>query len=737
MARIMNYVPVYDSGKSSDEHLGMERILVDSPESLRAMADDYAESGRKFVAFDTESAARDEFAGVRGVAHALSPEHAFLVGSSVCFRLGRAYYLPFGHRFGKNLPMSVFVDLQSMLLSAGVVFYWNAKHDLKMQRAFGHSEWEKINAFDVSSLVWNMDTNLGSPALKPSARAILGWDLPSYTTAKGKAEDLSWVSPQEALTYAANDALATAHLAHACKDQWKQMSLVLEVDTAVLRPVMELEDTPHPIDIRFVEQLKQDIVPEVDRLRQLMKDLSGDPSYDPGKQAQNKATLDVLARLGVDTGARTSKGVMSLKDEFLKAAEDQHPFVPAMRSFRSLGSLQSKVVGNLCAWYRDDLKGERFQYNINHVNTGRFSSGNGAKNPYYAGFGIQNIKKSKKVPYLVVPGDEMLGYDFLRLQERREGDETLLVLEDGRVAGRDVGGVLAEGYDPKLNVRRAFYAGPGRFFVHADYASEELRIPANLSDDERMVQIFLTGGDMHTMTALQVFGSADDETRKKKAKPFNFGMLFGGTRVMFSRVLNCSESEAQGYIDRWWATYPGLKRWAEAQKAHAKAHGFVCTAFGRRRQLSRYYEAHRADIAERLALNSPVQGTAGDLMRVALVRFKKNLAPKYGPDLKVHSMVHDEVNFGVEESALASAVADIGREMDIRLPGWRVPMEAEFEIGRDWGCMYKFELKDGALVPKGKLVSVGDEKVEFEEEKKFNLGDLADDGLGYDEEEDD
>jgi DNA polymerase-1 len=243
--------------------------------------------------------------------------------------------------------------------------------------------------------------------------------------------------------------------------------------------------------------------------------------------------------------------------------------------------------------------------------------------------------------------------------------------------------------------------------VHVDYAAEELRIPANMSGDPRMTEIFVNGLDMHEMTAKELFGEENyDRSKRSMAKPFNFGLLYGGTRKMFAPVLGCTEDEAQVYIDKWWNMFSKLKVWADRNVSMAKNRGYVETAFGRRRYTKP--EAENPKLRWRvknIALNSPVQGTGGDLMRLALAKFHRRLVPAYGEDVvRVLSMVHDEVNFSIDPERLVPVCRDIRELMDIRLPGWEVPMVADFEIGYSWGEIYKFELTDEGFVPQGDRV---------------------------------
>lgn len=716
----MLYKPVYDQGvRVADDYKRLGRVLVDSPRAWAAMVQDWHDSGQKLMGFDTETAPLDDYTVKKSWgAAALSPEHNFLVGCSLAFGYDRGYYLPFGHRQGTNLPMSAFTELEKLLLATQMVVYWNAKFDLKIQRANGHSHWREIKVFDASILVWNADTNAGQPPLKTTARTVLGWDLPDYKAARGEAPDLSWLTPEETLDYAAYDALVPLYLTREFKSVWKSCRTVIDLDNKIVPIVLDMEDTALPVDMTVVDRVSTEIEPELEKLREEMRKLVGDDDFHPGKNCTSGAVRAAFEKLGVDTGVRTKSKQMSLSEDALFDVRHEHPFVQLILDYKELGSLSSKVM-SFRRDYREDLGGLRFQYSINKVATGRFSSGNGKKVPYYAGFGIQNVIKAPKLDVLATPvaagrgklGEhtEILGWVFEYLRtEGRDEDKRFFTREDVEVVPgvNTFGGVLTEGFAHQHNLRQAFKPLDGHIYLHVDYAAEELRLPANLSRDARMVDIFTTGKDMHEITARALWGDAGYNYKaRSRAKPINFGLLYGmGYKRVMERV-GCSEQEARRYIEVWWSLYPGLRRWCDEQIAKGRTQGYVTTAFGRRRWVLRDYEKGLGWHAENESVNSPIQGTGGDMMRLALLKITKHVLPKYGDRLRMLSMVHDEINFSCDPSILWQVTDEIANQMTIALPGWQVPMLAEYEMGPSWGELYSFEkTDDGVWVPTGLAV---------------------------------
>jgi DNA polymerase-1 len=240
-------------------------------------------------------------------------------------------------------------------------------------------------------------------------------------------------------------------------------------------------------------------------------------------------------------------------------------------------------------------------------------------------------------------------------------------------------------------IRRAFVAEPGAVLISADYSQIELRVLAHLSGDEALVEAFRRGEDIHDRTALKVFGPAsglDPHELRRRAKIINYALLYGKQAFTLAKDIGVSRQEAQDFIDAYFAGFPAVRRFIDDLLARARETGVVKTMFGRRRLVpeltSRNGQIRAA--AERVAVNLPIQGTAADILKRAMIDVHAALAALVGPDLRRARMiltVHDELLFEVRKDA-AGEVADLVRERMERAVPLSVPLTVDVGIGENW-----------------------------------------------------
>ncbi len=236
-------------------------------------------------------------------------------------------------------------------------------------------------------------------------------------------------------------------------------------------------------------------------------------------------------------------------------------------------------------------------------------------------------------------------------------------------------------------IRRAFVAPPGFVLVAADYSQIELRIMAHLSGDEGLLAAFSTGADIHTATAAEVFGidlENVDADQRRRAKAINFGLIYGMSAFGLARQLGIGRTEAQKYVELYFARYPGVKAFMDAIKAQAHDRGYVETVFGRRLYLPEISSrnAARRQYAERTAINAPMQGTAADIIKIAMIALHRWISDG-AADVRMIMQVHDELVFEVPEDQLAEVKAKIGEQMQAAAD-LRVPLIVDLGVGRDW-----------------------------------------------------
>ena len=236
-------------------------------------------------------------------------------------------------------------------------------------------------------------------------------------------------------------------------------------------------------------------------------------------------------------------------------------------------------------------------------------------------------------------------------------------------------------------IRAAFVAPPGRVIASADYSQIELRIMAHLSGDAALLQAFHDGLDVHRATAAEVFGVALEQVsseQRRYAKVINFGLIYGMGSFGLAKNLGIEVKAAAAYIDRYFQRYPGVKQYMDDTRALAKAQGYVETVLGRRLYLPEINSPNgpRRAGAERAAINAPMQGTAADLIKLAMVAVQQAL-DAHQPEVLMVLQVHDELVFELPESEVDWLRAEIPRLM-AGVAQLKVPLLAEVGVGQNW-----------------------------------------------------
>jgi DNA polymerase-1 len=236
-------------------------------------------------------------------------------------------------------------------------------------------------------------------------------------------------------------------------------------------------------------------------------------------------------------------------------------------------------------------------------------------------------------------------------------------------------------------IRKAFIAEPGCSLLSADYSQIELRILAHMSGDDALIRTFIANEDVHTRTATEIFGLPVDEITpemRRKAKAVNFGIIYGISAFGLAQDIGVSNAEAKRYIDSYFVRYPGVRTFLDRTIEQAKTSGFVTTLFERRRfipELSSSAAAVRS-FGERMAVNTPIQGTAADLIKIAMIGISEKLRSK-GLSSKMILQVHDELVFEIPDSEIPIMKQFVKAEMEsvVKLS---VPILVELGVGKNW-----------------------------------------------------
>ncbi len=333
----------------------------------------------------------------------------------------------------------------------------------------------------------------------------------------------------------------------------------------------------------------------------------------------------LFEKLGLPPMKKTKSGY-STNAEVLEKLKNQHPIIPAIMDYRILTKLKSTYADGLMAVICEDGRIHTTFQNLVTA-TGRLSS----TEP-----NLQNI-----------PVRTDLGAE----------------------------------------IRKMFIPKPGCVLVDADYSQIELRVLSHIANDETMQQAFISGQDVHTVTAAQVFGveqTAVTPLQRRHAKAVNFGIVYGISEFSLAEDIGVSRYEARAYIDNYLATYHGVRDYMKQVVTDARETGFTVTMYGRKRYIPelRASNFNVRQAAERVALNTPIQGTAADLIKLAMIRVENALAESF-PEAKLLLQVHDELIVECPEAIAPEVAALVSGEME-NVAQLRVPLNAEAKIGKSW-----------------------------------------------------
>ena len=279
---------------------------------------------------------------------------------------------------------------------------------------------------------------------------------------------------------------------------------------------------------------------------------------------------------------------------------------------------------------------------------------------------------------------------------------TAFIEEDGRIRTSFKQTVTATGRlssaDPNLQnipmreelgrlIRKCFFPKEGCVFVDADYSQIELRILAHMSGDEKLIEAYREAKDIHRITASQVFHIPFEDVTdlmRRNAKAVNFGIVYGISSFGLSQGLSISRQEAEAYIEQYFETYPKIKAFLDGLVASAKENGYAVSLFGRRRPIPELKAANymQRSFGERAAMNSPIQGTAADIMKIAMIRVSKRLREEL-PEASLILQIHDELLLEVPEAMAEKAREILSEEMS-HAAELDVALETDSHIGRNW-----------------------------------------------------
>ncbi len=574
----------------------------------------------ELAAFDTETTSLD-------------PMAASLVGMSFSVEPGHAAYLPLAHAY-PDAPAQLSLDevlarLRPWLESdAQRKVGQNLKYDAHVLANHGIRLGGIAHDTLLQSYVLESDRTRDMDSL---AMRHLGVKTIPYSEVCGKgAKQIGFaeVAIERATEYAAEDADITLrlhrHLYPKLVAEPRLEALYREIEMPVLSVLLEMENNGVLIDDFQLASQSQEIGRRLHELERQAVELAGQP-FNLGSPKQLGEIL--FGKLDLPVIKKTAKGQPSTDEEVLQKLAEDYPLPKLLLEYRMLSKLKSTYADKLPQSVNPKTGRVHTSFSQAVAVTGRLAS----SEP-----NLQNIP--------------------IRSEEGRR-------------------------------IRAAFIAPQGHRIVSADYSQIELRIMAHLSGDEGLLRAFAAGEDVHRATAAEIFGMAPQEVgaeQRRYAKVINFGLIYGMSAHGLARNLGIERAAAASYIDRYFARYPGVAAYMERTRAEARERGYVETVFGRRLHLPDIRASHvgRRQAAERAAINAPMQGTAADLIKKAMIATSAWLRDDRLQS-KLILQVHDELVLEVPQAELATVRERLPALM-AAVAELKVPLLAEVGDGANW-----------------------------------------------------
>ncbi len=546
-----------------------------------------------------------------------------ILGVSICWEKGKAYYLSFSNDF-EITELSSFFENESIEKISD-----NIKNDIKLLNQYKIKIKGKIFDTKLAHYIINPDTNHSINQLSETYLNYSLIDL-QLLTGKGKNQklisDLAVDQIKDFICEQADINLQLKSLFKIELNNTKLFNLFDEIEIPLLKVLADMEIQGINLDIKFLELLKTDLINDISSLEELIYTEAGE-NFNISSPKQLGEVLFEKMQL-VKKPKKTKTGQFSTSEDILKDLSSEHDFVKNILQYRSLSKLKSTYVDSLPNQVLNSTNRVHTEYLQTVASTGRLSS----INP-----NLQNIpirtKRGREVRKAFVPKDE------------------------------------------------------NHFLLAADYSQIELRIIASMSEEKNMIKAFNNKEDIHSSTASIVFDIPVNEvtkTQRSNAKTVNFGIIYGVSAFGLSNQTDLSRSESKELIETYYHKYPNLKKFINDQIAYARNNGYVKTLIGRKRYLKDINSSNGLvrSGAERNAVNAPIQGTAADIIKIAMINIHNRLS-KENLSSKMLLQVHDELVFDVYKPEINETILVIKEEMENAFK-LNIPLTVDIDYGLNW-----------------------------------------------------
>lgn len=573
----------------------------------------------KLFAFDTETDSLDYM-------------QAKLVGMSFSVEPGEAAYLPIAHDYDaapKQLSLEdVLVDMAALLKDPGIA---KVGHNLKYDKSVLERNGIEFDGIEHDTMLesYVLNSTASRHDLDTLCELYLGHKNIKFEDVAGKgAKQITFnqVPLEVALDYAAEDADMCLRLHQHFWPQLsalqKQQTLYNDIEIPMLSVLSRLECNGVLIDATLLDKQSKELEKKVNKLEKQAHELIGEEfNLDSPKQLQKI----LFEQLQLPIIRKTPKGQPSTAEDVLQELARDYEFPEMILEYRSLKKLKTTYVDKLPKQISESTGRVHTSYHQAVASTGRLSS----TDP-----NLQNIP--------------------IRTEEGRR-------------------------------IRQAFIPEHDCVLLAADYSQIELRIMAHLSKDPRLLQAFEQGEDVHSATAAEVFNSTKvTKEQRRAAKAINFGLIYGMSAFGLGKQLGVTRGEAQSYIDLYFDRYPGVKTYMDKTRELAHEQGYVETIFGRRLYLPEINarNAQRRQYAERTAINAPMQGSAADIIKRAMIAIDAWISESEQP-IAMIMQVHDELVFEINQNVIDKAKEDIISRM-VSAADLSVPLVVDANTGMNW-----------------------------------------------------
>jgi DNA polymerase-1 len=613
------FIEELGGGETAEKPAPMDYRGITDWNELVSFVEKIKKAGR--VSLDLETTSED-------------PMRAEIVGISLAYEEGRAVYIPVGHSYlgvPAQLPLSEVLQLMKGILEDPNIekIGQNIKYEWIILKRYGLAYEGK--SFDTMIASYLLNPSRRTHNLNQIAQDYVNRRLITYKEVVGtgsKAKNFSEVPIDQAITYSAEDAEVTLACANKLSPLLKTEGLdelfnKMEMPLMPVLAAMEMHGVR--VDKEALAQFSKEVEVKLFQLEEQIYQMAGERFNINSSQQLGDVLFE---KLKLPQGKKTKgKTRLSTDAEVLKDLSVHHPLAAEVWNYRSLSKLKSTYIDALPKLIL--LKTGRLHTSFNQTitATGRLSS----SEP-----NLQNIP--------------------VRTEEGRR-------------------------------IRQAFIPEAGWRMLSADYSQIELRILAHYSEDETLIEAFQQGQDIHNRTAAELFSCPPQEVTsemRRQAKVINFGILYGMSAFGLSRELGINNREAQIMIDQYFLKYGKVKQYIEDTLAEARRTQMVTTLFNRRRHMEDINSSNRAvrQFAERTAINTPIQGTAADLIKIAMIRIHETLHQEK-MESRMLLQVHDELVFEYPEKESIS-LSTLVREIMEGVLTLRVPLVVQISLGNNW-----------------------------------------------------